>query len=122
MVKVGNNGAFTITMQPQLFNDYLMPKGWLVNEMGCHGLFFYYLRARNNFEQETGGIILEGENDPKYNYRQLFTSTSLCYGISPDNMVNYWHNIDMQCDKLNLPRLPDLEKYRMNRTVVVRSH
>ncbi len=110
----------TALFQPPTFGEYEQPNGWLVREAACHGLFYYYLIARKNFEEYVKDpIVYEGDKDPETNFQQLFSSIALAYGVEPEKMLKFWSNVDLQCDVLKLPKLP--EEYRFNKTPEIRS-
>ena len=48
------------------FARYLPPKGFLDFDRACHALFYYYLLAHKNYENEkgTGALYYEGEVEP----------------------------------------------------------
>ena len=97
------------------FDAYNIPEGYLARDAACHGLWYYYLIARKNYEKEVlDPIVYEGERDPEPNFKQLFSSIALAYGVQPEQMAHYWKHVDMQCWALHLPKLPDEEKYRFN--------
>jgi len=102
-----------------LFLEYQIPHGALQPCAECHALFYYYLLAQRNYEMEKDVIILDGQMDPHYHYHQLFKSIATMYGVQPENMQNFWGFVDKQCELINLPKLPDLEKYRFNRKLVI---
>jgi hypothetical protein len=110
-----------VAYQAPRFDAYLAPHGYFVDDPACHALFRYYLAARQNFENEHKGgkLVYEGNLDPKYNYVQLFRSVAQWYGVTPERMTKFWSNIDMQCRLLQLPLMPDEERYRFNRTTNV---
>lgn len=100
-----------------IFQQYLAPEGFLVRDKACHALFYYYLIAHNTYETHIKDVIVyEGDPDPQYNFKQMFSSAAACYGVQPEQMVQFWRNVDMQCDLLGLPILPDEERFRFNRT------
>lgn len=98
----------TVSFHPPTFQDYETPKGWLQHDPACHALFYYYLIARRNYEEDIKDpIVLEGDKDPELNFKQLFTSIALAYGVAPDKMLKFWSNVNLQCDLLKLPQLPE---------------
>jgi len=114
------NKPINITFTPPTFGAYEQPNGWLIRETACHALFYYYLIARHNYEEHIKDpIVYEGDADPETNFKQLFNSIALAYGVAPEKMLQFWSNIDLQCDVLELPKLP--EKYRFNKTPEIRS-
>lgn len=106
----------------QFFTQYNMPIGFLVKDSACHALFRYYLMARQTYETHVlDPIVYEGEKDPEYNFKQLFSSVAKMYGVEPEHMTKYWINVDMQCDLLGLPLMPDEEKYRFDRVQEIKT-
>lgn len=104
----------------QLFPGYMIPRGYLTTARETHALFYYYLCARQKYENEEGDHplpVLEGHDDPDPSlaqYRQLFKSIARMYGVTPEAMAKAWDVVDKQCVKLRLPLMPDGEKYRHN--------
>jgi len=104
------------------FDTYIIPAGWLSIDTPCHALFYYYLAARRTYENDVKDpIVYEGEPDPEVNFRQLFTSIAVAYGVQPEHMLKYWINVDMQCDLLHIPRLPAEDKYRFDTVAEIRT-
>lgn len=103
------------------FHDYAPPNGFLPYDAENNGLFYYYLLARKAYEETIKDIfVFEGELDPTANFRQLFISVATAYGVPPEAMAKCWPAVDMQCDALQLPRLPDEGRYRFNRIQEIR--
>ncbi len=102
--------------QIPLFPGYMQPYGYLSPARECHALFYYYLCAMRVYENEIVGerIVYEGEQDPIYKFRNLFTSLAALYNVSSEKMAAYWDLVDAQADLMMFPRLPDEEKYRFN--------
>ena len=98
-----------------LFLGYMQPHGYLDQHRESHALWYYYLTARNVYETHIEDIVvLEGDVDPPYNFRQLFTSVARMYGVQPEGMGKCWLLVDKQCDLLGLPRMPEGERYRFD--------
>ena len=110
-----------LDLEIPLFLAYQKPNGFLCPERQCHGLFYYFLVASNARERELDGIVLEGQEDPKTNYRQLFTTIANLYGSSPENMNNHWQCVDMQALALKLPKMND-PVVRQDKTPELKSH
>lgn len=108
---------------PILFLQYQQPFGYLSPVRESHGLWFYYVHARRNYEEEVQGVRIEceGERSLLYNYHQFLTSVCKMYGTTIERITNYWPEIDMQCTVLELPKLPNIEKYRFNSKMEIRS-
>jgi len=112
----------TIKFTMPVFNGYLVPDGFLMNDLACHALWYYYLIARGTYETHIlDPIVYEGDKDPEFNFRQMFTSVATSYGVQPEVMIKFWNNIDLQCWALQLPTLPDEDKYRFNVTAEIKT-
>lgn len=104
-----------LTFNMPSFNAYLVPVGFLIEDRACHALWYYYLIARQTYETHIHDpIVYEDDKDPEYNFKQLFTSVAKAYGVRPEVMCKFWKNVDFQCRTLELPLLPDEDKYRFN--------
>lgn len=109
-----------INPSPPFFLGYQQPHGHLDSTREAHGLWNYYLCARNAYETHNlDAIVLEGEKDPEVNFKQLFTSIAQMYGVEPNSMAKCWGMVDMQCVVLGLPKLPDEERYRFDRQSII---
>ena len=85
--KCGN----TIEFDVMIFTDYMAPKGFLTEDTACHALFYYYLVARNAYEQfERDKLEYEGQVVDDPNYDQLFSSIAVAYGVEPQVMSKFW--------------------------------
>jgi len=114
------NKAPTIVFEPPTFVDYEQPKGYLVHDPACHALWYYYVVASNNHaEHILNPIVLEGDADQEVNFKQLFTSIALSYGVEPERMLKFWKNVDAQCLRLDVGQLP--EKYRFSDVPEIRT-
>jgi len=117
---VNGTPVYTIKTAPVLYEQLVAPLGWLPRDISAHALWYYYTLARKNWEQENvNPIVMIGEKDPEFNYRQLFKSIAVIYGILPEHMVPHWKSVDMQATAMQLPRLPDEERYRFNRPMEI---
>jgi len=106
---------YNITFDPPLFLGYMQPNGFLDQHRESHGLFYYNLIARNTYEKHIlDPVVLEGEKDPVHNFRDVFESVATLYGVQPEAMAKCWDMVDMQCQVLDIPTLPDEERYRFN--------
>lgn len=104
----------TIVTNPPTFYQYLPPEGFIERHASCQGLWYYYLIAKRNLEEQLACIVLEGEKDPTYNYLQLLKSVAIMYGVQPEQLTKNWASVDLQCQTLNLPQLPKEERYRFH--------
>lgn len=116
------DGDKTFVFSIPVFAAYTEPLGALSADKACHALWYYYLSARHVWETHIADpIVLEGDKDPEYNFKQMFTSIATWYGVTPETMKNFWDRIDKQCDRLGLPKLPDEDRYRFNLTPEIRT-
>jgi hypothetical protein len=105
-----------IQFHPPIFPSLIAPHGFLTNKRQTHALWYYYLSARQAYENiVVDPIVYEGEDDPSADFRQLIERIAIIYGVSVEEMVKCWDVVDMQCFALKLPKLPDEERYRFNR-------
>lgn len=97
-----------------IFEGYMIPNGFLGTAVEEHALFFYYINARQTYELFVidTPILMETDADPEFSFRDLLTSIAALYGCDPEKMVKAWDTVDRQCDKLDIPRLPDEYQYR----------
>lgn len=112
----------TLLLTPQMYPQYNAPAGWLTNSPECHALWHYYLLARHAFETAVQDpMVYEGELDSGVDFRQLFLSVATLYGVEPERMVRHWMNVDMQAWRLQLPKLPNEDKYRFNKAAEIKT-
>lgn len=99
---------------PVLFPDLMYPNGALTDVRETHALFYYYLLAHKNYEEQHKGrrLVYEGEDDPRFNYQQLHKSVAKMYAVEPEAMAHAWPEVDKTCILFNLPLLPDEERFR----------
>ncbi len=98
----------TITFEPIIYTKYCIPKGFLANTRACQALFFYATRAKHVYDTHVKNpVVLEGDEDPPYDLRQLFKSVALMYGVEPEEMVKYWSNVDMQFHAMGQQKVPE---------------
>lgn len=98
---------------PIRFSQLEAPNGYLDDYVESHALWYYYLCARQTWENVTRDpMAYEGELDSGANYRQLFESIARLYCVDPEHMVKCWLQVDKQAELLNLPKLPNEERYR----------
>jgi len=108
-------------LQMIYFEEYVPPNGFLPPFIACHALWYYYLLALTTYQNHDVAnnpeevLVLEGAVDPVANYRQLIKSIAAMYNVAPEEMVKFWSAVDMQARALQMPLLPDLEKFRFNR-------
>ena len=107
-----------------IFGAYQTPFGFLSRERACHALMYYALIARRTYEDVVldKQIVYEGHLDDTANFRQQFTSIAMLYDVTPEEMAKHWPAVNMQFDALELPQLPDEERYRFNRPIEIRTH
>ncbi len=109
-----------IEPNPPFFLNYMQPNGFLDASRESHGLWNYYVCARLTYETHIVDVIaLEDEKETVPNFKQLFTSIAMMYGVQPEAMAKCWPLIDMQCFALELPQLPKEERYRFDNVETV---
>ncbi len=109
-----------IFFNPPLFPEHTVPFGFLAKDMAVQACWYYYVCAQNTLESLVyNQIQYEGQKDTEMNLKQLHTSIARMYNIEPEEMVFAWKDVDMQAVALGLPQLPDEERYRFNRPIVV---
>lgn len=118
------NGAFPgevqvingrkVRFQPPLFVDYVIPNGFLTQDIACHALFYYNQVAMNALNRVKHGVELEGETTLTPDFQQLFSSIARIYGLRGEHLIPFWPAVDMQCVALNLPALPKEGRYRFD--------
>jgi len=117
-----NKDKPTIAFHMPVFNGYLVPDGFLLKDLACHALWYYYLIARGTYETHVlNPIVYEGDKDDEFNFQQMFSSVATSYGVQPEVMIKFWNNIDLQCWALELPELPKEDKYRFNATAEIKT-
>lgn len=105
----------SINFEPVVYVHLIVPYGALSQERASHALWYYYLCARQTYETHVKDVIvLEGDDDPAYNFRALIESVAKMYGVEVGNMVQAWPEIDYQCMISELPKLPNEERFRFN--------
>ena len=106
---------YIVAYTPPLFLAYMQPNGFLDQHRESHGLFYYNLIARNAYEKHVSDSLkLEGELEVQPEFRKIFESVANLYGVKPHEMAKCWDMVDMQCQILDIPTLPDEERYRFN--------
>ena len=106
---------YNVIYDPPLFVGYMQPDGFLDQHRESHALFYYNLIAHNTYEEHVrDSLKLEGELEVQPNFRAIFESLATLYGVQPEAMAKCWDMVDMQCQVLNIPTLPDEARYRFN--------
>lgn len=95
-----------MVLNPIVFEAYNEPQGFLVPDFGCHGLMYYSLIGKSSYEQVTASTVLIGDRDPHADFRQLFKSVSVLYGVEPEDMFSYWTLVLAQWNRLELTPPP----------------
>lgn len=108
-----------IELRPMLFVDHMPPEGFLVREMACHALWYYYiiaLSARKIVGRGPEDQIIEYNaessavsdmplwHDKRYNAQ--FESVALLYGVNPNSMKAFWPNVKLEIARLGLTPVP----------------
>ncbi len=111
-----------VSFHPPTFQDYEQPRGWLTHDKACHALWYYYVVASNNYREHIEDpIVYEGDLDTIPDFSQLFTSIAVAYGVQPEEMIKFWSNVDMQCQMMDLSKLPMNDKFRFNKKPEIRT-
>ena len=111
-----------ITFHPPTFEAYETPHGWLAHTPACHALWYYYITASNNYKEHIlDPIVYEGDPDVLPDFSQLFTSIATMYGVTPEKMIYYWPNVDMQCEALEIVKMPMNDKFRFNKVPEIKT-
>ena len=118
-----NDGKHFVNVKERpIFESYIMPLGWLTRDMACHALWRYYLSARFFWEKDQENLLaFEGNVDTGINYTQLFSSIARWYDVTPEEMARHWPAVDMQCTALDLPKMPEGDRYRFNKVPEIKT-
>lgn len=110
-----------INFNVPFYMAYIAPYGYLDASRESHALWNYYTKARATYERLVKDpIVLEGQKDNEPNFQQLFTSIARMYRVEPQAMGKCWDLVDAQCDALQIPRMPDEDRFRFtNRKVII---
>jgi len=101
------------------YTAYIIPYGFLDSSRESHALWNYYTMARASWERHIlDPCVLEGDKDAEPDFQQLFTSVARMYEVQPEAMGKCWDLIDAQCDALELPRMPNEDRYRFVQRVI----
>lgn len=115
-----NRKEINMVLNPMRFVHYVAPMGWLDMTDECFALWYYYVLARKAYEEkELYPIVLEGDDDPTADYHQLMKSVAQLYGVQPEGMTKCWKQVDMQCWALQLPKMPQGERYRFDSPIII---
>ena len=111
-----------ISYEVPMFDRYVVPRGFLSNDIACHALFRYFISAHSAMQRYRDQVTLEGDPDIiEPNYKALFMSWAQAYGVAPERMVKFWINVDLQADQLGMTRMPKGDKYRFDEVPELRS-
>lgn len=122
MNKTITHNGMTIHFDVPVFKAYIKGNGgFLCPHQACHGLMYYGLLARNAYELnvQKKGLQYEGTVDNETNFRNLITSVSVLYGVTPEDMVKHWDEVDAQFILMGLPQVPKEERYRFDSKIVI---
>ena len=114
-----------VKFEPPLFPVHQKPNGNLDPTREAHGLWYYYLTARREYERFTGQqVVLVTASEtytptPEPNWRQMFERTAEIYGVVPEHMAKCWQQVDLECLRIGLPTMPHEEKYRFDGPIVI---
>lgn len=103
------------------FDDYTTPEGFLAGHPACHALFYYNAVAHGTYERTVvDPMYLEGQLDEQPVYDRLFASIAIMYNVEPETMVQFWPDVAMQCSLLQMPVMPDEDRYRHNKPMAAK--
>lgn len=108
-----------VRFEPIAFRHLAPPAGFIDADPHAWACWYYYILARKRYEEMCDNIVYEGELDLTGDFLGLFKGVAKLYGVAPEGMAKCWQMVDMQCYLQNLPLLPDEEKYRFNRVIIV---
>lgn len=93
--------AFQSSLQmqkPTIFVELLPPEGVLVENSACHALWQYAMLVHKRIDDKEGP---QYEDDPidlmnVKDLQQTFMSLAVLYKTTPDQMIKFWPNVDLQ--------------------------
>lgn len=101
-----NLGA--ISFERPIFEAHMIPIGCLPRDFAAHALWNYYLCASRAEEDAADSIdeqiVLEGELWHTTHHPQLARAIAFQYGVTVQQMMANWVFVDLECDRLGLPR------------------
>lgn len=109
-----------ITFEPQIWPELTQQHGhgMLIHHQACYALWFYYGVGYNTYVKRIRDkILIEGEKEPIVNHKELMKSTSILYGVEPEQMIRFWQDIDIECIRTFKPLMPDF--LRFNKPIVI---
>ncbi len=115
--------ANELTFDVPRFNAFNKPNGELIDNPACHALFYYVVKLKNILEERKADQSYEGDASPGaffLNMKQLFSSIALAYGVSPEHMLKYWPEVDLQCFLMGSNRVE--KQYRFDEIPELKSN
>lgn len=99
----------TIGFSVPIFSQYIQPHGFLDTYMESHAAFYYYLCAKQLYDEniKETPIVYEGHQDPIVSFKNILLGIARLYEVLPENILKCHHAINMQCLVLKLDPLPD---------------
>jgi hypothetical protein len=119
MTVTRNWKAGPVVFEAPYFDDLLVRNGGLLPpDIPAHALWHYYCVALKAYRDEKENVVYEGEPDKTFNAQQVFMAIANVHGVSPDNMLPYWGDVERQALLLGgeADALPPSHKF--NRRIV----
>lgn len=90
-----------IAWEPVVFIHHTKPAGRVPNTKEGHCLWYYYILASKNLQKLGDDIVFEGDDDPIYNFLELYLKLCRAYGTDPETTTNLWPAVEEEIDRLN---------------------
>ncbi len=98
------------------------PGGWLHPDRACQALYYYALLVMRTYLNERDDPHYEEEGNPGgHRWRELMRSLAVAYGTTPERMIKFWVNVDMQFTADKSEKVPKSDYYRQNEVPEVKS-
>lgn len=95
-----------ILMQAFMFNDLTAPNGFLLPHPACQALWYYTILIKMQKLEEVDPIQYDDVWPPRVRHaKELFMSIAMLYSTTPDMMLKFWPNVDMQCVSMKSPKV-----------------
>lgn len=98
-----------INWQPMAWRAQEVPNGFLPRfeqEPAAHALWYYYVLTQNALEMRMKDLRYDDEPVLAFDDFNRVKMISIAYGVTPERMTKHWAAVDMECHRLNLPKLP----------------
>lgn len=107
--------------KPTMFIELLPPEGVLNTDAACHALWHYASIVRGRIEAKSGPQYDDDIIDLMnvYDLQKVFTSIALLYKTTPEKMIKFWKNVDLQ---MRLMKSNPIEaKYRFDKVPEIKT-